>query len=115
TAPRLVALSTEGKEEASGFRMRRGAEDDLLFLAPSAGLRRFGPREDACVTDAEAAYVRRTRGRVTEAGLVAGRRLELAGKTLIEVGPDIVCARVRYNGDIAELNTRGSGVVRVAK
>src|SRR5439155_27277599 len=84
-------------------------------LAPSAGLRRFGPREDACVTDAEAAYVRRTRGRVMEAGLVAGRRLELAGKNLIEVGPDILSASLRYNGDTVEVSTRGRGVVRIAK
>src|SRR5207249_3286507 len=83
--------------------------DDLLIIAPSPSPRRFGTKEDGVVTDAEMAYVRRSGGKVTEAGLAGGRRLELAGKTLLEVGPDILSARVRYNGDVAEVSTRGGG------
>jgi len=114
-APLLESLPTDTKEEAVAFRVRRGASDDLLVVAPSPRLRRFGSEKDACVTDAEMIYVRRARGQLLEASLVAGRRLEIGGKTLIEVGPDILATRVRYHGDRVEVSTRGRGEVRLAK
>src|SRR5262249_42802249 len=52
---------------------------------------------------------------VIEAGLAAGRRLEVCGKLLLEVGPDVMAAHVRYRGDAVEVSTRGAGAVRVAK
>jgi len=101
--------------DAVGFRVRRGANDDLLVLAPGSDLRSFGSQKDGCVTDAEMAYVRRTRGQVTEGGLAAGRLLEIGGKTLIGLGPDIMAARVRYDGNTVEVSTRGRGEVRIAR
>lgn len=113
-APLLETLPSDQIDEAAGLRVRRGADDDLLVLAPAPGLRRFGAGKDSCVTDAEMAYIRRTRGLVVEAGLAAGRRLEVGGKTLIEAGPDVVSVHVRYAGDTAEVSTRGRGIVHVA-
>lgn len=89
-APLLELLPADSKDQASGFRVRRGPQDDLLILAPGPGPRRFGSRNDGCATDAEMAYVRRLDGQVIEAGMAGGRRLEIAGKALIEVGPGIM-------------------------
>jgi hypothetical protein len=114
-APRLESLPSDRKEDSVGFRVRRGANDDLLVLAPSAGPRKFGSGDDALWTDAETAFVRRAGGLVTEAGLTAGRRLEVGGMTILEVGPEVVSAWVRYKGDTAQVGARGRGTVRVAK
>src|SRR5205814_1884088 len=113
-APVLETLTSDRKEDAVGFRVRRGTNDDLLILAPAPALRTFGPQKDACVTDGEMAYVRRASGRLVEVGLAAGRRLELGGKTLIEVGPGVLAGQVRYNGEVAEVSARGHGTIRVA-
>src|SRR5262249_29064043 len=113
--PRLEPLPSASKEDAAGFRVRRGTQDDLLVLAPASRLRRFGTREDGCVSDAEMAYARREGGQVTETALAAGRRLEVGGKTLITAGPEGLSVNVRYQGDTAAVSTRGRGEVRVAK
>src|SRR5207244_3560581 len=82
--------------------------------APSPGVRRLGAGKDILLTDAETAFVRREKGRVTEAGLAGGGRLEVGGSTLIEVGPEVASAHVRYKGEVAEVSTRGRGTARVA-
>ena len=94
--------------EAVGCRMRMGGSDDLLVLAKSSGMREYGR---GLRTDAEAAFVRRRDGRVTEIGLVEGRQVIYGGKTLLEVGPDVDAAHVRFGDDIAEISAHGSGVV----
>lgn len=113
-APLLESLPADSKDQAYGVRVRRGPQDDLLILAAGPGPRKFGSRNDGCATDAEMAYVRRLDGQVIEAGLAGGRRLEVAGKTLIEVGPEILSARFRHSGDTVEVSTRGHGPVHVA-
>jgi hypothetical protein len=114
-APVLESLASDSKDEAAGFRLRRGAQDDLLVLAPAPGARRFGSKEAGLATDGEAAFVRRAGGRLTEAGLVAGRRLEAGGTMLIGAGPEVLSVHVRYDGDRAEVSTRGRGEARIAR
>ncbi len=114
-APRLDSLTSDDKENDIGFRVRRGVSDDLLVVAPASGLRRFGSNEDTLVTDAEMAVARRLRGRLVETALAAGGRLEVGGRTLIEVGPEIRSVAVHYRGDVAEISARGQGALRIAK
>ena len=94
--------------EAVGCRVRVGVSDDLLALAVSSAMRQYG---EELRTDAEAAYVRRREGKVTEIGLVGGRRLDCEGKRLLEVTADIEAVHVRFVDGNAEVSVHGSGEV----
>jgi hypothetical protein len=114
--PVLESLGpVEPKVGPVGFRVRRGGDDDLLVVAPLAASRRLGAGAESIATDAEMACVRRRDGRLLETALVNGRRLEVGGTTLIETGPEVLAAHVRYVADRAEVSTRGRGMVRIAK
>lgn len=113
-APAVEALSCDPKQDDIGFRVRRGDDEDVIVMAPAPGLRRIGSKEEGCVTDGETAFVRRVGGPVSEAGLVAGHRLEAGGKVLIDAGPAISCVSVRYKRAIVEVSAHGRGPVQVA-
>ena len=115
-APVLASLAVRpGKEggvteNATGLRVRHAGKEDLVAIADGPGLREYGP----LTTDGEAAYVRTERGKVVEVGLVHGRRVVHGGETLLDVGPQVESANVRYAGDTITADVRGHGKISVA-
>lgn len=107
-------LSPVLDSEAIGVRVIHGENDDLLIMAVSPVLRRYRSKPDSIVTDGESAYVRRSEGKVTEAGLVRGKILEYNGKRLIEAGEDITGVYIQYAKDKLKICAKGSGDVSVS-
>lgn len=99
---------------AVGYRVTGANNDDLIAMAQSSALRKYGEGEQSLLTDGETAYVRRAGGRVVEAGLVRGERLDVGGKPLVTTGPDISSVYVRYTGAGVDVTTHGTGMVTVA-
>ncbi len=115
-APALESLPVRpgkegvGTDDAAGLRVRHGGGEDVVALAGRPGLRVYGP----LTTDGEAAFVRTGQGGVAEVGLAGGRTVCHAGRTLLEVGPAVDSADVRYAGDRVMVDVRGHGRVVVA-
>jgi hypothetical protein len=115
-APVLASLTVRsGKEsvateDATGLRVRHAGKEDLLAIADRPGLRDYGP----LTTDGEVAHVRTEQNKVVEVSLVRGQRVVHAGETLVEVGPQVASANVRYAEDTITLDVRGHGRISVA-
>jgi hypothetical protein len=115
-APALSSLVVRPRKEgvtadnATGLRVRRGGKEDVIAIADGPGLREYGP----LTTDGEAAYIRTEQSKVVEIGLVGGQRVLYAGDTLLEVGPQIASANVRYASDSITADFRGHGTVSMA-
>ena len=105
SAPVLSKLPTS--DDATGVRIRQGDSEDLIAMAENPVSHTYGPM----TTDGEAAYVRMRNGKVVEAGVVGGRKLVYSGRTLLEVGPEITSATVRYDGHKITVDARGHGRV----
>ena len=99
--------------EAIGVGVVQSNNDDLLVMAKSSALRQYGTSTEGLLTDGEAAFVRRSGGKVLEFGLVRGAILEHAGKRLIQAGPDVVAVHVQSDAAHVRISTEGRGTVSI--
>src|SRR5205814_2087039 len=114
-APLLAALPVKaGKhvttDDATGVRIQHLGKEAVIAMAVTPGLREYGP----LTTDGEAAYVRTEAGKVVEAGLTGGQKLSYAGQPLLEAGPGIESADVKYSAEKITVDVRGQGKLTVA-
>jgi hypothetical protein len=113
SSPAMQMLENSG-DESVGLRVRRTGGDDFIIVSRSSELRIYGSAADEIQTDAEVALIRRSETKIDEFALTGGRVLRLAGKALIEAGPEVRAVNARFVGDGVEITARGRGAIRVA-
>lgn len=97
--------------EAVGYRVRRGESVDILTMAESSRLRKYGTTSTGLITDGEMAYIRLNKDNVVEAGIFRGTSIDYGSKRLLLLSPDIASCYIRYTGGMIEVSAQGNGEV----